>query len=237
MLWVSGCFYLPKATSPIKSISFDWKSGERQDRLLVYLPGRGDSAEDFEKRGMWSLLKEQGGAFDAIAVDAHLGYYIKMSIVERVMKDIVQPARSKGYKEIWVVGNSMGGLGSLLVEKVHPGTWDGMFLLAPFLGDDKSLYRQFDDAGGVRNWDPHVKFARTDFSPRLWLWLKEWPDNYEDRPELYLGYGDSDRLRLGIDYFSQLLPSKRVFESSGGHNWEVWLTLFENMLAGSFGEN
>ncbi len=229
-LWLTGCYYLPKSVSPIRSLQLSWTPGERQSRLIVYLPGRKDRPEDFETKGLWQALQQQPLPFDAVAVDAHLGYYLKMSVVERILRDVVEPARARGYTEIYVVGNSLGGLGALLVEKSHPGTWAGIFLLAPFLGDDKDLYRAFENAGGVRKWAPDVDFARTDFSPRLWLWLKDWPEHAASRPPLYLAYGESDRLRLGIDHLSPLLPPHRVLSTPGAHNWQTWLPLWRSLL-------
>lgn len=229
-IWVSGCFYLPRATSPLRVVSYNWTPGQRQERLLVYLPGRSDKPEDFASKGLFESLRQHGQPFDVVAADAHLGYYIKMNIVERVMADIVEPARKSGYKEIWVLGNSLGGLGSLLVEKSYPKTWTRMILLAPFLGDDRNLYRSFDDVGGVRNWDPGVEFARTDFSPRLWLWLKHWPEEVDNRPEISVGYGEQDRLKLGIGHLAPLLPESAVISEPGGHNWITWKRLWDRIL-------
>ena len=229
-IWVTGCISIPKAPAPLRTLHHRWSEVETQRRLIVYLPGRGDKARDFAEKGMWQSLRSREMPFDAVAVDAHLGYYLKGSIVERLMADVIEPARAQGYEEIWVVGNSLGGLGALLVEKEEPGTWDKLLLLAPFLGDDKRLYRSFEQSGGVRRWNPEVDFAKTDFSPRLWLWLKNWPEEAESRPETYLGFGDSDRLRLGIDHLSPLLPQSRVFQRPGGHRWDVWTPLFESLL-------
>lgn len=230
LFWLSSCFYVPKANGPLKTAHHYWKPGERQERLLVYLPGRGDHAEDFERRGLWEALRERDLPFDAVAAEAHLGYYFKMNLVDRLREDVLKPAREQGYQEIWVVGNSLGGLGALLTEKLHPGTWSGMFLIAPFLGDDRNLYREFEDAGGVRHWQPRGEFAKTDFSPRLWQWLKDWPEERQSRPPTYLGYGDGDRLRLGIDHLAPLLPEERVIEEPGGHQWSTWLPLWQAML-------
>lgn len=235
-IWIAGCVSIPKATVPLKKIQLYWSENHSQSRLIVYLPGRSDKAEDFTAQGLWETLKEQGVPFDAVAVEAHLGYYLKGSIVDRIKEDVIEPAREKGYDEIWVVGNSLGGLGALLVEKELPGTWEKMILLAPFLGDDKRLYKQFDQAGGLRNWNPEVEFAKTDFSPRLWQWLKLWPEQNEQRPDTYLGYGYDDRLKLGIDYLVPLLEESKVTAIPGGHRWSVWKPLWEKLVKSAVSE-
>lgn len=232
-IWVAGCVSIPKATAPLRTLHHRWSEAGTQRRLIVYLPGRGDKAQDFVEKGMWQSLRSRALPFDAIAVDAHLGYYLKGSIVARLMADVIQPAREQGYEEIWLAGNSLGGLGALLVEMENPGAIDKLLLFAPFLGDDKRLYRSFEQSDGVRNWNPGVEFAKIDFSPRLWLWLKDWPEQADNRPDTYLGFGDSDRLRLGIDHLAPLLPRRRVFQLPGGHRWEVWLPLWEQLLDAS----
>ncbi len=229
-LWLTGCYYLPKAVGPMRVVFDYWTPGQRQQRLIVYLPGRSDRPEDFREQGLWQSLRDRNLPCDVAALDAHLGHYLKMSIVERVMKDVIEPARAQGYEEIWVVGNSLGGLGALLVEKSYSKTWDRMILLAPFLGDDKNLYRNFDASGGIRNWNPGVTFARTDFSPRLWLWLKDWPEEAERRPPISVGYGESDRLRLGIEYLAPLIGEENVERIPGGHKWDVWKPLWDRIL-------
>lgn len=230
LLWVSGCYFVPKASGPLRAIKHEWAPGQQQDRLIVFLPGRSDKPEDFVERGLWAELKKRDMPFDAVAVDAHLGYYLKMTVVDRLMEEVIRPARTSGYSEIWVVGASLGGLGALLVEQMNPGTWQEMILLAPFLGDDKSLYREFESTGGVEHWEPRGEFGKTDFSPRLWMWLKDWPQEIVERPAVYLGYGDRDRLRLGIDHLVPLLPEENVVVESGGHKWSVWAELWASIL-------
>lgn len=230
LFWISGCYYIPKARGPLKTSALRWNESTRQDRLLVFLPGTRDRASDFVDRGLWKRTQEAGLVCDAVAVEAHLGYYLKQSIVARLEEDVLRPARQTGYREIWVVGNSLGGLGALLAQSELSEAWDCIFLLAPFLGDDKRLYRAFAKRGGVQNWKPEVEFAKTDFSPRLWQWLQRWPDKRAKRPPTYLGYGTSDKLKLGIDHLAPLLPAEHVARIDGGHTWSAWEPLFETLV-------
>jgi hypothetical protein len=41
---------------------------------------------------------------DLVAVDAHLGYYYKRTIIDRLREDVLVPAKVQGYRRIVVVG-------------------------------------------------------------------------------------------------------------------------------------
>ena len=82
---------------------------------------RGDSAGDWAAHGFVSDLRAAGLNFDVVATNATIGYYMKETIVERMRDDVLTPARQQGYKQIWIVGASMGGLGSLIVASRLPG--------------------------------------------------------------------------------------------------------------------
>src|ERR1043165_3038605 len=102
--------------------------------LVVFLPGRGDRAEDFEGRGLLAAAREAGLRADVLAVDAHLAYYYKRVITERLWEDVVLPARARGYRRLWLVGISLGGLGSTSLAKEHPDAVAGILAVAPYLG-------------------------------------------------------------------------------------------------------
>ena len=55
-----------------------------------------------------------------IAVNGHLGYYFTRSLIKRIKEDVLDPAFARGYKEIWFVGTSVGGLGSMLYANDYP---------------------------------------------------------------------------------------------------------------------
>jgi pimeloyl-ACP methyl ester carboxylesterase len=225
-----GCLFLPKTTNPIQTLEYRWEPGNRQERLLVYLPGRRDKAEDFVKQGLWDELKAQDKPFDVVAVDAHLGYYFDQSIVTRLMLDVIEPARQQGYKEFWVVGNSLGGLGAMLTEVQQPGTWKGMFLLAPYLGDDKKFFESIDETGGLSQWTPDYNYKGREFMPKLWEWIRDYAKSPQNNPVIFLGYGNSDRLLPEIEYLLPILPDDHVVAMDGGHEWSVWSSLWQVML-------
>ena len=119
--------------------------------LVVFLPGRGDRAEDFEERGFLAAAREAGLDADVLAVDAHLAYYYKRVIMDRLWEDVVLPARARGYRRLFVVGISLGGLGALSLAQEHPDAVAGTFVLAPYLGEP-ALTREIEAAGGLARW-------------------------------------------------------------------------------------
>ena len=119
--------------------------------LVVFLPGRGDRAEDFEERGFLDAARKAGLEADVLAVDAHLAYYYKRVITERLWEDVVLPARARGYRRLFVVGISLGGLGAITLAQEHPDAVAGLFVLAPYLGEPE-LTREIEGAGGLARW-------------------------------------------------------------------------------------
>lgn len=82
-------------------------------RLLVLLPGRWDRVGDFERRGFIADARRANLAADIVAVDAHLGYYRRGTILERLRADVLAPARDRGYPSVWLVGICMDGTGAI----------------------------------------------------------------------------------------------------------------------------
>src|SRR3954470_19293352 len=129
-----GCAWMYPTTVPLSLETHRASSTERAPILLVLLPGRGDSASDFAKHGFIDDVRASGLAVDVVAADAHFGYYVRESIVDRVWTDVVEPARRQGYRHIWMGGMSMGGIGSIINARAHPDAYERLFLLAPYLG-------------------------------------------------------------------------------------------------------
>ena len=58
---------------------------------------------------------------DCVAVDATIGYYLDGSVANRLQREIIELARTLGYREIWLVGVSMGGLGAFSISELTLG--------------------------------------------------------------------------------------------------------------------
>lgn len=222
---LASCWWIPRpAVVPLRTISYPG-AATRTD-LLVFLPGRGDRAEDFEQRGFLAEARSAGLQADVLAVDAHLAYYLKRTIAERLWTDVVVPARARGYERLWFVGISLGGLGSLALAQEHPDAASGILAIAPYLGEP-SLGREIENAGGLREWTAGAD--ERDFRG-LWSSLRGYAGNDPRRPPLWLAYGASDRYAYGHRLLASALPADRVFVVDGGHDWPTWERLFSDFL-------
>ncbi|WP_293776265.1 alpha/beta hydrolase [uncultured Oxalicibacterium sp.] len=197
------------------------------DTLVVMLPGAYDTPADFVRHGFVADLRERQIAADVVMADTHVGYYSSALVVERLHQDIVMPAREKGYRHIWLVGISLGGYGSLLYSKQHGEMIDGMFLMAPFLGN-RSLIAEIGKSGLAR-WSVG-NIASADYDRALWAWIKTYSTAPTTVPPLYIGYGLEDRFAGSNRLIGDVLPPERVSTVEGGHTWQPWLALWEGFL-------
>jgi pimeloyl-ACP methyl ester carboxylesterase len=222
----TGCFRPGPATVPLRTLDYaEAAPGARC--LVVFLPGRGDGPEDYARHGFPRRLRESGSGCAAIGVDAHLGYYFEGSIVDRLREDVIAPARARG-EEIWLVGISLGALGSLLYARDHPGEVAGIVALAPFLGPDE-VVREVAAGGGLGRWRPAEPPERKDLRG-IWAWLGGYAAAQPDRPPLFLGWGKSDSFARANRLAAEVLPPGRVFTVEGGHTWRAWRRLWEAAL-------
>jgi pimeloyl-ACP methyl ester carboxylesterase len=224
---------------PAKPFTVEWhlaEPGKHGRRLFVFLPGRRDRASDFVRHGFVASAQRRIRGLDCVAVDATIGYYFDGSIADRLQREIVGPARSFGYREIWIVGVSMGGLGAFFHERVYAGVVNGLILLAPFVGDDLKLFREIDAAGGAVSWaglQPPVatERSRADFQRELWRFLGRLQFSQGIQHGIWIAYGEADRLLPGIERLRALLPPERILRLPGGHTWDVWTRGFVEILA------
>ncbi|MDP0501364.1 MAG: alpha/beta hydrolase [Verrucomicrobiota bacterium JB022] len=228
---LTGCrLLLREPKVPMPHHEYPFAAHERQSTLLVFLPGRGDRPEQFADEGLLEELRAANAPVDVWAVDAHLNYYYRRTIGDRLREDVLAPARELGYERIYVVGISLGGLGALMYEVDHGRTWDGIILLAPYLGEDPRLFAQIEAAGGPEQWTPPEETSWDQFQFRLWGWLGSYRREADQRPPVWLGVGADDRFRRPIDLFAESLPPERVYRAPGAHRWPVWRELWREIL-------
>jgi pimeloyl-ACP methyl ester carboxylesterase len=224
---------------PTKPLLADWylaKPGEHGRRLFIFLPGRGDRAGDFARRGFVDLAQGRISGLDCVAVDATIGYYLDGSVAKRLQREIIEPALTHGYRDIWLVGVSMGGLGAFFHERTYPGEVNGLILLAPYVGDDPKLFAEIDAAGGPVSWASSqpvdtAQGNKAKYQRELWRFLGRLRIDRDPLLQFWLAYGDTDRLLPGIERLIGLIPPGRVFRLKGGHTWEVWRKGFSEILA------
>ena len=210
VLTALGCYY-PTPKVPLDTLRYDAPGGDH-DQLIVFLPGNGDPLNAFDKNGIVTAVRSRNLPVDMIAVNAHLGYYMNGSVFTRLKADVIDPARARGYRRIWLVGNSLGGYGSISYARQYPQDIFGVVLLGPFLGD-KKIIREIRDAGGLQKWDPGEipQDSSETWEKQLWKWLKDgdqqkgfwnWVKSCDEEGEdcpsrIYLGFGKRDRFSPG----------------------------------------
>lgn len=201
----------------------------RADTLIVLLPGAYDTPADFVREGFVQAARERRLAIDLLLVDAHVGYYTAQQIVERLLDEVVRPARAEGYARIWLAGISMGGYGSLLFAQRHGVLVDGLFVMAAFLGR-RDLPAAIAQAGGLRAWNGELPGA-DPHDLALWRWLRGYgAAPSPTHPPLWLGYGEDDRFVASNRLVAELLPPTRVLTTDGGHQWAPWRRLWQRFL-------
>lgn len=218
-----GCATLMPAPTPMQTIEYSSPS-QPAKCLFVLLPGRGDPAERFHEKGFIEDLQASNLSIDIRAVEATMGYYMSGTLLDRLEADVLTPEKVRSYKEIWLVGTSMGGLGSLLYSHAHFAEVTGVLLIAPFLGD-KNLIDEIATAGGLEQWQAPPRtdtMSRDNYQRELWRWLQAATQGREAAPAIYLGYGTSDRLSRADSLLAEALPESRVFLTTGGHEWPAW---------------
>ena len=175
---LGGCARWFPAPVPMRSVAWPEPAAAPAAHparcLVVFLPGMGDDAEDFERHGFVADMARRGLSVDMVAANATLGYYARGTFLQRLATDVVGPARARGYQQVWLIGNSMGGLGTVFYARAHLAEVTGVFALAPYLGDQE-LIREIDDEGGLAGWQgpPKVAVMNDDnYQRELWRWLQ-----------------------------------------------------------------
>src|SRR5579862_1684929 len=134
-LLTAACSLAFPAPKPMRVYRRAAEPGRTTRCLVVFLPGIGDSERDFVDHGFLDAFSARSLPIDAVAANATFGYYANRTVITRLREDVLQPARAAGYREIWLVGISMGGMGALLLAKSGEPDIAGAVLLAPYLGD------------------------------------------------------------------------------------------------------
>ncbi len=225
---LSGCAIFAKA--PMEVLTYENPNKEATHRqLIVFLRPLGGDHSSFEKEGLVADVWAHDLPFDVAAPNAHLGYYTLRNLIPRLKEDVIDPARARGCKKIWLVGVSMGGLGSMLYFKEHPEDIAGVYLISPYLGS-QLFFAEMEAAGGVRQWKPPLLYnADIDWHRMLWDWMKT---TIADNPDkiVYMGYGSNDPYKSGQQFLAELLPPGRVYITEGAHDMKTLKALWKIFL-------
>lgn len=198
----------------------------RAPNLVVFLPGVYDTPDDLVREGFVAAMRERRLPVDMVLVDAHVGYYTDESVERRLHSEIIAPARADGYRQIWLAGISLGGMGSLAYAEAFGQHVDGLILLAPYLGN-RGLQEEIRRAGGLPAW--HGAASREGGERRIWHWIAALAGQ-RTAPPVYLGYGSEDRFAASHRLLAEQLPPERVLALAGGHDWSVWRAAWQTLL-------
>ena len=195
---------------------------------MVWLPGAYHAAQDFLTAGFAAAVRARQAALDLVFIDMELAHVGDRSALQQLRTDIVLPARAAGVS-IWLGGISLGGLIALDYAAAYPDGFDGLCLLAPYLGN-RILTAEIAQAPGLAAWQPGA-LAQVDEERRIWQYLKS--RSADSRP-LYLGFGRGDRFAPAHELLAATLPGDWVDVIPGGHEWPTWSSLWENFLDSRF---
>jgi pimeloyl-ACP methyl ester carboxylesterase len=202
---------------PLPPLATVHHEGHDDDTLVVLLPGVLADHHALAHRGVVQALRDGGLGGDIVAVHAHVGYYAQRSISERLVEDVLLPARER-YDNVWVVGISMGGLGGSLAARDAPELVDGLILLSPWLGRPGAV-APIHAAGGVDRWTPS---AGGPWEHELWTWLQAEHAAGWRSAEVHLGYGHRDLVVDNHHLLADALGEESVLRVRGGHAWRTW---------------
>jgi pimeloyl-ACP methyl ester carboxylesterase len=225
---IAACDTLRPLETPIPLRFYESSTSPTGD-LVIFLPGLGDDMEAFERAGFIDLLRRSGRPMDAIVADAHFGYYLDGSFLDRIYEDILLPYENAGYSRFFVVGVSMGGFGSIRLKQSLGDRISGIVLLAPFLGE-QGLIDEIEKAGGVRDWRKQLSHE-PEREERVWLWIDELIEPGSDRiRSAIVAFGAKDKFERGGRLLARSIPDNGVFIAEGGHNWTTWSLLWADVL-------
>lgn len=233
VILLTGCFTRCKV--PMEILQYK-STQERNKNLIVFLRGMGgtlncffDGHKCFEVEGFVGAVRVRGLSYDMIAPNTHYGYYKDHSLMVRLREDVILPAKAMKYEKIWLVGTSMGGLGSILYLKEHTKDIDGVLLLGPFLGD-RTLVDEIYLAGGIDQWEPGEFDEEQDWQRMLWRCLKEYLYDGDVHPPIYLGIGREDLYYRAQKLLASSLSSEHVIEVSGKHRFSTFKRIWDIFL-------
>lgn len=238
-LCTSGClvsrtmtYFLRAPVSPMPALEVRPDPSARRECLVVMLPGLYDMPDQILSNGMVREAARASSRCDFVAVDAHLGYFTAGTIVERLDRDILRIAEARGYRDVWVVGISMGALGALLVARAHPDRVRGVVLLSVWLGDEEVVGEAID-AGGLRAWEPpelapDVAGLRAD-TTRALAWIRDRAESGAG-PAVYVGVARDDRYAPMGELVAAEVPADRVVRVAGDHGWAAWRQMWGALL-------
>ena len=201
----------------LPSVRYSGMTGKRS--LVVLFPTMGGKGSHYETQGFLDEVWERDFEASMEVLDVKPSLYLGSRIVELVKTEVIEPAKAEGYKEIYLIGISLGGHGALLYATTHPEDIDGIVVLAPFISGDL-VSEAIEEAGGLDTWED-CPFLGWEYACNVWKSLQVYVSDSENQKKIVLGFGREvkfvDQFRVRADV---LLP-EQVFTVPGGPDWET----------------
>nr|MDQ3040066.1 alpha/beta hydrolase-fold protein [Pseudomonadota bacterium] len=158
-------------------------------------------------------------------------FYRQGRATQRLHDEVIEPARRKAYRQVWLAGISLGGMGALLYDSEHPDQIDGLLLLSPYLGED-AIHQQIRQAGGLAAWQagPPQATGPDTFQHELWRSLQAVSQRPQRSASIWIAYGADEPFRQPIELMTPLLPADHVIMLPGKHNWILWKPAMRALL-------
>ena len=206
----------------LPSVRYSGMTGKRS--LVVLLPTIGGKGSHYETEGFLDEVWERGFEASLEVVDVTPTLYLGNRIVELLKTEVIEPAKSEGFEEFYLVGISLGGHAVLLYATEYPEDVDGVVVIAPFISGDTAS-EAIDDAGGLDTWED-CPFLAWTHACNLWKSLKVYVSDPRNQRKVVLGFGTEDIFVDQCRILADVLLPEQVFTVPGGHDWETWKKLF-----------
>jgi pimeloyl-ACP methyl ester carboxylesterase len=214
VLLVSGCVYTQPVELPMGGEYFHYR--DSNTTLVLLLHGLGGSAANFSRNGTVEQILDCNPRVNVYGADSHFGYYRERIISARLREDVIQPALDAGVTRVWLLGVSLGGLGSLAYRLDYPEEVAGIVLMAPYLGEWDELEAYIADPAS----------SNSDFV-EIWRGLESMAT--QERL-VTLAYGEGDSMYRQHRWAASLLAAEQVVSMPGNHRWSVWRQLWPRAL-------
>ena len=197
--------------------------GRPAGTLVVLLPPAHAEPQDFLSAGFAHAVRERDLDVDLTFAALEFGHVTDRSVVERVLREHLAPARARGIP-VWLGGISLGGYVALCCAAQERRDMSGLCLFAPYLGS--YLVTSEIERCGLAHWRGGEQDA-DDEERRLWQFLKT---RTPQVPRIYLGLGREDRFAERHQLLAGALDPQDVDTVPGGHDWPTWRRLWDNFL-------
>ena len=229
-LFLNSCSYNLDVNDPVNLL---WdKTGEKTDRLIIFLPGLYDTAEKFKEEAFFLSARKVGIKADMVSANVNVLHLVEEMMIKRIEMDVFDHAINNGYKNIWLVGVSLGGLNSLLFYQKHAKNLCGVVTLAPFVANEP-LTNELQEAKNIKDWKPGSVENEGAFEQKLhflWVWLQQ-ATTKNKLNHIYLGYGKQDRYVEAIKLLQDILDKKNIVTVEGKHNWVTGRKIWQKQLS------